>query len=279
MHTAKYEADLHCHTIESDGLFTPEEVVRLAWEAGLKALAITDHDTINGWTEAENAVRKYPIALVKGIEINTDWDGREVHILGYALDENDEKLYIQLTELREKRVQRIKKMIEKLQQCGLSISFEEVKGHAGGDSIGRPHIAQALIDRGYVRSVLEAFNKYLKIGKPAYVPRHKLDPVEAIRIIRDAGGVAVVAHPGSFCSEQEISQWVKTGLQGIEVYHPDNSADDRRRLTRIARQKGLIITGGSDFHGYSIKPGINLGDWGVGITALKEIEQLRRKTH
>ncbi|UWG98651.1 PHP domain-containing protein [Dehalobacter sp. DCM] len=273
IHTAKYEADLHCHTTESDGVCTPAQVVRQAWEVGLKAVAITDHDTISGWSEAEKAGKQYHITVLKGIEINTDWEGREVHILGYALNANDDNLATRLSELREKRVQRIKKMIGKLSQCGVDIAFEDVLKHAEGDSIGRPHIAQALIEKKVVDNVHIAFDKYLKIGRPAYVPRNKLDPAEAIRIIRDAGGVAVVAHPGSFCTAQEISQWVKVGLQGIEVFHPENSADDRWRLTKIAKQNGLIITGGSDYHGHSVKPGINLGDWGVGMNVIKEIEQ------
>ncbi|AFV01350.1 putative metal-dependent phosphoesterases (PHP family) [Dehalobacter sp. UNSWDHB] len=273
----RFEADLHCHTTASDGILTPEEVVKSAAEVGLKALAITDHDTINGWAEAEQAVAETGLCLVKGIEINTDWAGKEVHILGYELQEGNEVLHTRLQELREKRVQRIRKILQKLEQLGITLTFEEVSQFVNGDSVGRPHVAQAMIRHGYAANLKDAFERFLKIGRPAYVPRYKLDPVEAITIIREAGGVAVLAHPGSQCTEPEIAAWVDSGLQGIEVYHPDHGAEERNYFKALAERKSLLITGGSDFHGHAIKPGIELGSWGVGMGVIQQIEQLRRK--
>lgn len=272
----QYEADLHCHTTASDGQLSPGALIRLAAEKGLQAIAITDHDTISGWAEAEEAAKQVHIVLLKGIEINTDWEGKEVHILGYGMDNQDSALKLRLADLQEKRLARIKKIIEKLDAVGFHISFAEVMQLVKGQSAGRPHVAQIMQKKGFVASVKEAFDKYLRIGAPAYVPRYKLTPIQAIQIIQDAGGVPVIAHPGAQCLEKEIGDWVNAGLKGIEVIHPDHSFEDNIRYRIIAEQFCLVATGGSDYHGPGIKQGINLGDWGVSIEVVEKIIEMTK---
>jgi len=271
---SQYEADLHCHTTASDGLLPPGDLIRLAAEKGLRAIAVTDHDTTLGWAEAEEAAKQYRLVLLKGIEINTDWEGKEVHILGYGMDNQDSTLKLRLADIQEKRVARIKKILQKLDAIGYHITFSEVMQFVKGQSAGRPHVAQIMLKKGFVTSVKEAFDKYLRIGAPAYVPRYKLTPVQAIQIIREAGGVAVIAHPGAQCLEKEINEWVKAGLQGIEVIHPDHSFEDNIRYRMIAEQLDLIATGGSDYHGPGIKQGINLGDFGVDMEVVERISEI-----
>jgi predicted metal-dependent phosphoesterase TrpH len=274
MHLSRYEADLHCHTSASDGTLSPGECVRLAARRGLKALAVTDHDTIEGWPEAESIAKQCGIRLLRGIEINTDWNSREIHILGFEMRANNPVFQARLEELQSKRATRIKDILLKLNKIGHTIEFDEVMQYVSGKSAGRPHIAQAMVKHGVASNVRDAFDRYLKRGCPAYVPRYKLTPEEAIEIIRNAGGVAVIAHPGAQELGSEIDDWVKAGLQGIEVYHPDHSFQENIHYTMLAERLGLVITGGSDFHGPGIKPGIELGDWGVGLDAVEQILSL-----
>lgn len=271
---AKYEADLHCHTTASDGLLTPGDTILHALKRGLKALAITDHDTVDGWEEAGKAAESLGVQLISGIEINTDWEGKEVHILGFGMEKDNSRFRAELTDLQQRRITRAKEILEKLKTLKIDISLTDVMQYANGESVGRPHIAQAMVKKGYASGFKVAFDRYLKIGCPAYVPREKLNPVKAIKIIRDAGGVAVLAHPGANITESNIQQWVREGLQGIEIEHPDHSLDDKIRLDRIAARKGLIATGGSDYHGPAIKQGIDLGDWGVGLAIVHQLNRM-----
>lgn len=273
---AKIQADLHCHTTASDGLLKPAAVVELAYNRGMKAIGITDHDTIDGWQEAEKAANNFPIKVIRGIEVNTDWQDREIHILGYLMDEESSSFNNQIADLQEKRIVRIKDILNKLELLGMDITFEEVMQYAKGNSIGRPHVAQAIVNKGYVGDFREAFDSYLRVGASAYVPRYKLTPTEAIKLIRNAQGIAVLAHPGVHLSEKEIKQWIEDGLQGIEVYHPEHSCKDSIRYNNLAERLGLIATGGSDFHGMSIKTGIDIGDWGVGLEVIDRLESLKR---
>ncbi|KGP76919.1 histidinol phosphatase [Desulfosporosinus sp. Tol-M] len=272
-----YEADLHCHTTASDGLLSPAELVQLAAQVGLKGIGITDHDTIQGWQEAEEAGANYHIQILKGIELNTNWDGKEVHILGYELDSSSDYLTDKLRDLRNAREERILKILGRFKDLGIKIAFDEVQQFAQGESIGRPHIAQALIERGYVRDVKEGFDRYIGIGAPAYIPSYKLTPEEGIHLIREAQGVAVLAHPGVLRLEEGIPDWVKAGLQGIEVRHSQHSPDDEKKYLQIAQEYRLLTTGGSDFHGEACKPGVNLGGWGVSLDVLRQILDLARR--
>jgi Predicted metal-dependent phosphoesterases (PHP family) len=269
-----YEADLHCHTTASDGLLTPTELVRTAAELGLKGIGVTDHDTIQGWNEAEAAGANYDIQILRGIELSTNWQGKEVHILGYEMNSTSRIFNDKLKCLREDREKRMLKILNLLNILGVHLSVKEVQQFAHGESIGRPHIAQALVEGGYVRSVPEGFDRYIGIGAPAYVPRFKLTPEEGIKLIRAAHGVAVLAHPGVQRLEEGIESWVEAGLQGIEVIHSKHNADDERIFSALAKEFDLITTGGSDFHGEACKPGVKLGHWGVSIDVIQQIHDL-----
>lgn len=268
------DADLHCHTTASDGTLSPTELVRLAKEIGLKAIGITDHDTIQGWNEAEEAGNRYGVEILKGIELNTDWQGVEVHILGYEIRSDNSSLRKQLSQLRQARRNRMLQILQQLEKIGIRIFPEDVEKFALGESIGRPHIAQTLVEKGYVSSIKEAFDRYIGYGAPAYVPRFKLTPEEGIHMIREAEGVAVLAHPGVHHLETSIPIFVKQGLQGVEVSHSEHTLEDEIRYRKVALHYDLIMTGGSDFHGEARKPGVKLGGWGAPFWVVRQIKEL-----
>ncbi|KLU62136.1 hypothetical protein CEB3_c14990 [Peptococcaceae bacterium CEB3] len=273
---AEVQADLHCHTTASDGLFAPGDVVRLAARIGLRAVGITDHDTIAGWEEAETAGETTGVEIVRGIELSTEWRGRDVHILGYEPAGGSALLRERLASLRLGREERIKKIVDRLSRLGIPIEPEEVFGVATGESVGRPHVAQILMARGYAGSIGEAFERYLGRGAPGYVPRPKLTPEEGIDLIRATGGVAVLAHPGVGGLAGRIPFWVSAGLQGVEVYHSEHTAAEEKTLSKIARDLNLIMTGGSDFHGEERKPGAKIGGWGVSMAVVRQIKETAR---
>lgn len=268
------EADLHCHTTASDGLLTPYKLIQAASEIGLKAVGITDHDTVGGWSESLTAGKEFGIEILKGIELNTEWQGTEVHILGYEPDQDFKPFQDKLQELREARMNRMLKILDRLHEMNIDISVNEIKSIAKGESVGRPHIAQALTQHGYVNTTKEAFDQYIGAGAPAYVPRFKLTPKEGIDLIRKAGGVAVLAHPGQHHLEKHIPFWVKEGLQGVEVSHSDHTPEDEHHYRVLAKKLHLIMTGGSDFHGEGRKIGVKLGGWGVSYEVVEQIRDL-----
>jgi len=243
--------DLHVHTTASDGLLTPAEVIDLAVAIGLTGIAITDHDTMNGLEIAAEYLQAKQIDLdfVPGIEINTDVEIGEVHILGYYIDAGNAMMRSGLEEIKGFRRERALGMIERLAELGLIITAGEVEKHARGDLIGRPHIAMALMDRGYVDNIKEAFDKYIGQGRTAYVPRYKFPPAEAIALIHQAGGSAVLAHPGLINDEKTVSDIIALGVDGLEVYYPEHDTRQVNYYKYLAESCGLIITGGSDFHG------------------------------
>ena len=255
--------DLHLHTTHSDGSQSPAEVVRLAHEAGVSALAITDHDITTGLPEAIAAGQELGIEIIPGIEISSRHGESELHVLGYFLKWEDAQLNARLMTLRESRHRRNPKIVELLQAAGIDITYDEVRAVAGSDSVGRPHIARVLMDKKVVTTAKEAFDRFLAEGKAAYVPRDLPAPVDAIRWIKDAGGLAVLAHP----------TWVKTtegtltdlarqlkeqGLDGVEVHYSTHTPRQTRTYLSLAKQLGLLVTGGSDFHGMT-KPDIEVG--------------------
>jgi predicted metal-dependent phosphoesterase TrpH len=255
--------DLHLHTTHSDGSFTPAEVVDFAQKAGVTALAITDHDITTGILEATVAGGKHGIDVIPGIEISSILGDSELHILGYFLDYQDTRLNERLACLRESRHRRNPKIIERLQAAGIEITYEEVRSLAGTDSVGRPHIARVLMDKGVVASAKEAFDLWLADGRPAYVQRELPTPSEAMQWIREAKGLPVLAHP----------TWVKTregtltdlvrrlkadGLDGVEVHYSTHTPRQTREYLALAKQLDLLVTGGSDFHGLT-KPDIDVG--------------------
>lgn len=261
--------DLHLHTTHSDGSCTPTEVVNLAHKAGVTALAITDHDITTGILEATVAGQEHGIDIIPGVEISSIMGTSELHILGYFLDYQDARLNERLARLRESRHRRNPKIIERLQAAGIAITYEEVRALAGTDSVGRPHIARVLMEKGVVASAKEAFDLWLADGRPAYVPRELPTPSDAMQWIREAKGLPVLAHP----------TWVKTtegtltdlvrrlkadGLDGVEVHYSTHSPRQTRDYLALAKQLDLLVTGGSDFHGLT-KPDIDVG---VGKGAL-----------
>jgi predicted metal-dependent phosphoesterase TrpH len=255
--------DLHVHTTHSDGSSTPAEVVRLAHQAGVTALAITDHDITTGLAEAAATGLQLGIEIIPGIEISSHLGDSELHMLGYFLDDHQSELNERLTVLRESRHRRNPQIIERLQAMGIEITYEEVRRLAGTDSVGRPHIARVLMKKGVVATAKEAFDQFLAEGRPAYVPRLLPSPAEAIQWIKAAKGLAVLAHPTWIkTSEGTLSDLVRqlkgAGLDGVEVHYSTHTARQTREYLGLANQLGLLVTGGSDFHGVT-KPDIEVG--------------------
>lgn len=255
--------DLHLHTTHSDGSFTPTEVIDLAHKAGVTALAITDHDITTGILEATLAGQEHGIEVIPGIEISSIMGTSELHILGYFLDYQDARLNERLARLRESRHRRNPKIIERLQAAGIAITYEEVRALAGTDSVGRPHIARVLMEKGVVASAKEAFDLWLADGRPAYVPRELPTPSDAMQWIREAKGLPVLAHPtwvkptdGTLTDL--VRQLKADGLDGVEVHYSTHTPRQTREYLALAKQLDLLVTGGSDFHGLT-KPDIDVG--------------------
>lgn len=255
------KADLHVHTSASDGRLSPERVVQLAVDLGLDVVAITDHDTVDGVVPALKAARNFSsFIVVPGVEINTDVPRGEVHILGYFVDYTDLTLESTLQKLRTARRARAQKMVAKLAELGMNIEWEHVEELAGGKAICRPHIAQALLEMGYVNSEREAFEKYIGHDCPAYVERYKLSPVEAVTLVSAAHGLPVLAHPADICNlEDFIYELKKRGLIGMEVYYRDYDTETVGRLLGLANKYHLIPTGGTDYHAFSDETEVMLG--------------------
>lgn len=241
--------DLHTHTTASDGTLPPPALVRLAAAHGVRVLAVTDHDSTAGLPEAFEEAARQGLILVPGLEINCDVEGAEVHVLGYFVDWQAAWFQEFLGEQRAERVARVHRIVARLAELGLPITAEEVFAVAGDGAPGRPHVAQVLVQRGYVRSVREAFDRYLKANGPAAVPRRRLSPAGAVEVIRRAGGVPVLAHPGLAGRDELIPELVGAGLMGIEVYYPEHSPAQTAQYLALARRWDLAATGGSDYHG------------------------------
>ena len=266
--------DLHTHTSASDGTYSPTALVNKAVYMGLRGLAITDHDTVGGIEEAEKAARLLPCTVIPGVELSTDWCDEEIHVLGYFIDCHQKSLLSVLDMLEAERWQRGQKMVRKLKELGMDISWAHVSSLAGFGVVGRPHVAQVMVSRGYVADVREAFADYLSKGKPGYVCRAKLSPIQAIQVIRDAGGVAVLAHPGLLKNAGSIETILSFGFDGIEVNYPQHDQQQVRRLTSLASVYKLAITGGSDFHG-EIRSHNKLGACAVSEAMVKALKKKR----
>lgn len=245
-------ADFHTHTNASDGVLTPADLVRLAATRGLRILSVTDHDSTEGISEAMAAAAEHPgFTLIPGVEMSTDIPGDEIHVLGYFLDFENPGFQATLTRLRNARRDRGRLMVEKLRAMGIDVPWERVQELAGGGSVGRPHVAQALIETGRVASFQEAFDRYIGRNGPAYVERAKLTPVEAIQLLAKAGALPVLAHPASQSNlDKLLSELKAAGMMGMEVYYQDYDGATCERLAKTAERHGLLKTGGTDFHGF-----------------------------
>lgn len=240
--------DLHTHTNASDGEHSPEELIALARDRNIAVLALTDHDTTAGIERALAAAEEAgDIELIPGVELSTDVPGHEIHVLGYYVDWRDPDFQVMINRFRDGRVGRAELIVKKLADLGAPISFTRVQEIAGDGAIGRPHVAQALVEAGHVPDIKAAFDRYLANDKPAYVEHYSLPPSEAVKLILSANGVPVLAHPRGI--ESYVPQLVKAGLIGLECYYPEYDDNVRSGLVSLAKQFGLIATGGSDFHG------------------------------
>ena len=272
--------DLHAHTVVSDGTLTPTQLVELAARKGLAAIAVTDHDHLGGLAEARAAGERLGVEIVPGVELSVSHPSGDVHVLAYFVDPEEPRLAARLAEFRDVRASRGRLMVEKLRALGVDVTYEDVLAHAKEGAVGRPHIARALMAKGIVKSVNEAFERWIGDDSPAYVEKAKLDAREAIALVHGAGGVAVLAHPGLLAEKGRdtlVRELAALGLDGVEVEHSRHPSEVRRRMRALAKELDLVETGGSDFHGEN-KPDVDLG-YGVGgnvdvreavLTALRE---------
>jgi hypothetical protein len=268
-------ADLHVHTTASDGTYTPAEVIELAQKTDLAAIAITDHDTLSGAIEGIRFSDEMGFEVIGGIELSSDLNGVDVHILGYLISRYHviQKVLSDLQRLRSTRAER---MVRRLNRLGIQIRMEDVLEESRGDSVGRPHIAAAMVKKGIVPSTRYAFEYYIGDGKPAYIPKPKLTPFQAVKLILASGGVPVMAHPGLTGRDHLIPKLIAHGLRGIEVYYPEHGEEQVRRYLDIAAEYGLIATGGSDFHG-DTKPHITVGCVFVGYELVERLKEEAEK--
>lgn len=269
-------ADLHIHTTASDGRFSPPEIIKQALEAGLSYIAITDHDTVDGLLKLRQLETSIPanLAIIPGIEFSTDLPNNEVHILGYGIDIFHQELRSQLDHLVTQRHERAKQIIGKLNQLGYEITYERILTLAGhATSIGRPHIARALVEKKYFSTVSDVFNELLYKNGPAYIPHYKLTPKQIIELIKQAGGIPVLAHPGLVGNDDLVLEMISLGISGLEVYHPTHDADQIQKYLDLAQQHHLAITGGSDFHGIPARFPQKLGIFTISANLARQLQK------
>lgn len=275
LNKVKGRADLHTHTNASDGLLSPTKLIEYASLKGLQAVAITDHDTTNGIDEAIAAGKMHEVEVIPGIELNSQIENHEIHILGYFISRKSNELQNILSKMRDSRRSRTEKMINKLVELfGFPISFEDIRNQVQGESIGRPHIARVLVSKGVVNDEKEAFEKYIGTDCPAYVGRYRISPNEAISLINNAGGVSVLAHPGLLPDPELMDKVISFGIQGIEAYHSKHTQEHAEYYSMVANRYGLVITGGSDWHG-ELNNGLPIiGDVSVDVEIVDELKKL-----
>ena len=242
-------ADLHIHTTYSDGYHSPQEIIEKAKNLGLRAIAITDHDNVMAIRKAKEFGKSAGVEVLSGIELSVSYKNYDLHLLGYCFDETNADLVSSLKLFNEERTKRAEKIVQKLAKLGMPISFNAVLEKAGHGTVGRPHIANVLIEDQFVYSFQEAFNRYLGTGKPANVDKYNLKIDDAIRLIKKAGGICSVAHPGIQLQNDDLIQLIKNGVQGIEVVHPKHSQEATQYYRKLVEENNLLETGGSDFHG------------------------------
>jgi predicted metal-dependent phosphoesterase TrpH len=249
----------------------------LALERDVQVLALTDHDTVGGVAEAQQAAVGTGLEVISGVEISSEGEWGDLHILGYYVDPTSDVLQELMQAMRDARLGRARKMVQRLAELGMPLEWEEVQSLAGGDSVGRPHVARALLHRGYVVTLQDAFDRYLANGGPAHVPRLKVPLSQVIQTILKAGGVPVLAHPGHYQTALErLPKFVGYGLRGLEVYYPDHTPHEIESLLRLCREHDLLATGGTDFHGPGAEEGAPLGSIDVPSECVDRLREARR---
>lgn len=273
------KVDLHIHSTVSDGRFSPEEIVQKASALGLTVIALADHDSVDGVAPALVAAEAFPhLKVIPNVEISTDTPAGEVHILGYFIDHTDKELKVSLERFRNSRLIRARKMVARLKDLGIRIEWTRVQQIAGTGSIGRPHVAQAMLEKGYIAAFRDAFDKYIGFGGPAYVEREKMAPEEAVALIVQANGLPALAHPFTIADPEALIAGLKpAGLTSIEAYYKDYNEQQRKTLASIAAKHNLIATGGSDYHGLDDNNEIMMGDAGVPEKAVERLFALARQ--
>ncbi|MCQ2969199.1 MAG: PHP domain-containing protein [Clostridium sp.] len=267
-------ADLHIHSSYSDGAYTPEEIIKISRENGVKCISITDHDSIGG--QYVNAENFGDIEIISGIELSAEYNDMELHILGYYIDINNERLIKSVKLLNDKRLERVQKIINNLKEYDIELDIDELYKN-NNETLGRSHIANAMVEKGYFSNYKQAFQSFLIKGKPGYEKGFRLSYREAIDIIKNAGGIAVLAHPGQIYKRMELEKIIKElkcfGLNGIEVYHPSHDKRDSNEFYNLAKKYKLTITGGSDFHGGSTYNENNIGNCGLDEIMLDKFKK------
>ena len=261
------KVDSHIHTTHSDGYFTPVEVINKAKESNIDIISITDHDNLSAIAEATLEGKKLGIEVIPGVEISSDVRDKEIHILGYFIEPDNKELERYLTFFREERIKRAIRIVNRLNTLGFPLSINDVMDKAQSSAVGRPHIAQAMLERGFINSYFEAFNKYIGNGCPAYEKKVHLSPQSAFKIINDAGGLSFIAHPG-YMPEILLKELIEAGVDGIEVIHPSHSPQQINFYRGIVNEYFLLESGGSDFHGGKREDGNNLGRYYANVSII-----------
>jgi len=266
-------ADLHIHTNHSDGYHSPEDIIEKVKLRGLTTIAITDHDEVSAVPAARAYGETRGIEVLTGVELSVSYRDYDLHLLGYCFDENHPEITAHMSLFKEERIGRAERIVEKLARLGMPISFDAVLEKAGHGTVGRPHIANVLIEDQFVYSFQEAFNKFLGTGKPAYVEKYKFEINDAIHLIAAAGGVCSVAHPGLQIRHEDLIHLIKLGVQGIEVVHPKHNHEAEQHYRELATYYGVLQTGGSDFHGGD-KGEETLGQYKIAYSAVEQLKEL-----
>lgn len=268
------KADLHIHTSYSDGKLNPDEIIDIAKEKGLNVIGVTDHDNIEGSQAMLERSGRHGIEVIPGIELSADYHGKEIHLLGYYMNFKNHALVEHLKLIKNLRIRRIDKMIVKLKGLGVNINSAELfEKYSSSCSVGRPHLANEILEKGYVKNFQTAFNRYLGDNKPAFVRKENLNFEIIIELIKVSGGLSFVAHPGSYFRESALVELKKAGISGIEVYHPSHNITHNKKYMKFVKEHNLLAVGGSDFHGYSEYDYYNLGRFYVDEEEFKLLKE------
>ncbi len=263
---------MHTHSTYSDGVHSPAALIEMAKSKGLSGLALTDHDSMEGFSELKAAAAVAGLEVITGVEMSCEYNQRDLHVLGYGVDHANEKLQSLLLEFRQAREQRGQRIVAKLAEQGVHIEMARVMAKAGAGALGRPHIAEALIEAGYASDHGHAFAKFIGEGCPAYVDKFKMQPAQAVSSIHAAGGLAFIAHPGYYMEDYDaFLRLLDEGFDGVEVFHPYHISSVTTRLLGLARDRGLLISGGSDFHGFAGRD--NMGEPALSFPLFERIRE------